>query len=252
MNRENVSMAIGLVLLVLGLVILFFVFFQALTIVQAPETYFEENFPELIGKEQGPTAEFSWDSNGLTVNFQDDSMEGDSSINRWEWDFDDGTTSNQQNPSHTYSNQGDYNVRLMVEDGNGERSRARADIYVEPDSNNNDVSQRDEGNGDFGLGSISHMLAVVVIVLLYFVLFLVGGAILKAGWNLVKPGPSTLKLKIRPKKVETEMEGQAYPHQGAPAYYPQQAQQGGAPPQTSQKAAKKEYPPDEEHIEKGS
>lgn len=250
MNRENVSMAIGLVLLVLGLVILFFVFFQALTVVQAPETYFDEHFPQLTEEEdQGPSAEFSWNSNGLTVDFQDNSMEGDSSINRWEWDFDDGSTSQQQNPSHTYSDQGNYIVRLTVENVNGERSRARADIYVEPGNNDNGASQRDDGDGeeDSGLGDISLMLAVVVIVLLYFVLFLVGGAILKAGWNLVKPGPSTVKLKIRPKKVETEMEGAAQPYQVSPAYYPQQ---GGSQPQPTQRAAeKKEYPSDEENLE---
>lgn len=54
----------------------------------------------------------------LTVNFTDNStlpgtIPGDT-INGWTWDFGDGTTSNQQNPSHTYTQAGSYNVSLSV------------------------------------------------------------------------------------------------------------------------------------------
>lgn len=46
----------------------------------------------------------------LNVNFQDQST---NAIN-WFWNFGDGATSTQQNPSHTYSNYGDYDVKLVV------------------------------------------------------------------------------------------------------------------------------------------
>lgn len=35
-------------------------------------------------------------------------------INQWYWDFGDGTTSNQQNPSHTYTEPGTYDIMLVV------------------------------------------------------------------------------------------------------------------------------------------
>lgn len=37
----------------------------------------------------------------------------------WSWDFGDGTTSNQQNPNHVYTDFGTYNVTLVVTNANG-------------------------------------------------------------------------------------------------------------------------------------
>ncbi len=47
----------------------------------------------------------------LTVNFADSSQ---GLITAWEWDFGDGTTSTEKNPSHTYENTGNYSVSLTV------------------------------------------------------------------------------------------------------------------------------------------
>jgi gliding motility-associated-like protein len=46
----------------------------------------------------------------LTVNFQDVSV----GAATWLWDFGDGTTSTNQNPSHTYTTPGFFNVRLII------------------------------------------------------------------------------------------------------------------------------------------
>jgi PKD repeat protein len=59
----------------------------------------------------------------LTVNFTDLSslpgtIPGDT-ISTWLWDFGDGTTSSEQNPSHTYSQAGSYNVSLSVTSAGG-------------------------------------------------------------------------------------------------------------------------------------
>lgn len=51
----------------------------------------------------------------LTVNFQDQSLNAVS----WLWDFGDGSTSNLQNPSHTYSNYGTFDVQLVVTNSSG-------------------------------------------------------------------------------------------------------------------------------------
>jgi formylglycine-generating enzyme required for sulfatase activity len=70
-----------------------------------------------------PVADFfSTRSSGhapLTVRFTDTSSTGSSPITGWVWDFGDGNTSNQQNPSHTYYDQGAYTVSLTVSTGVG-------------------------------------------------------------------------------------------------------------------------------------
>ena len=53
------------------------------------------------------------------VNFTDLSVDYDGSIVSWFWDFDDGNTSTGQDPTHSYSDLGIYNVELTVTDNEG-------------------------------------------------------------------------------------------------------------------------------------
>lgn len=59
-----------------------------------------------------PVAAFSYtDNGGGNISFQDMSTNSPTS---WMWDFGDGNTSTEQNPSHTYTAGGTYNVCLVV------------------------------------------------------------------------------------------------------------------------------------------
>ncbi len=51
---------------------------------------------------------------GFVSNFIDTSSVSTGSINNYDWDFNDGFTSSVQNPNHTYSTFGTYNIRLIV------------------------------------------------------------------------------------------------------------------------------------------
>lgn len=51
-----------------------------------------------------------------TIMFTDQSSDADGFITKWEWDFGDGTTSTEQNPSHQYARPGEYFARLTVTD----------------------------------------------------------------------------------------------------------------------------------------
>ena len=62
-----------------------------------------------------PIAEFTYSSNGLTVNFTDQSQYP----GNYYWDFGDGTNSSIQNPIHTYSSNGTYTVELIVDNSCG-------------------------------------------------------------------------------------------------------------------------------------
>jgi PKD repeat protein len=57
-----------------------------------------------------PTAGFTFSVDGLSISFVNSSTNGTSYL----WDFDDGTTSTDANPIHTFANAGTYDVTLTV------------------------------------------------------------------------------------------------------------------------------------------
>ncbi|MEZ4910896.1 MAG: PKD domain-containing protein [Saprospiraceae bacterium] len=62
-----------------------------------------------------PESSFSFSASGATVNFTNDSQY-DSNVS---WDFDDGTTSTETNPTHTFNSSGIYQVKLIAYNGCG-------------------------------------------------------------------------------------------------------------------------------------
>jgi PKD repeat protein len=85
---------------------------------------------------QVPRADFEIDCRDLTCAFTDRSEDGDGSIETWLWDFGDGATSGQRNPSHAYGSPGRYDVQLTVTDDDGAEDartgRAEPDEPDEP------------------------------------------------------------------------------------------------------------------------
>jgi PKD repeat protein len=79
--------------------------------------------PGLITVHGLPTPRFTADPSigfaPLTVQFSDASIPADAPIAEWHWDLGDGTTSIQQDPSHTYTEPGAYTVTLTVTDSFG-------------------------------------------------------------------------------------------------------------------------------------
>ena len=71
----------------------------------------------------GPSANYSTDvvtgDPPLTVQFSDQSLEGDTTIVQWLWDFGDNMSSSLQNPIHEYSVAGLYSPSLTTTDANG-------------------------------------------------------------------------------------------------------------------------------------
>lgn len=80
-----------------------------------------------------PVAKFTvTDTSGclpFSTKFIDQSTTGFGSITKWEWNFDDNTTSGEQNPTHTFSSSGNYNIALRVYNSGGcyaDTSKAQA------------------------------------------------------------------------------------------------------------------------------
>jgi Zn-dependent metalloprotease len=72
-----------------------------------------------ISSGQGPTANFTYSTNDLTVSFTDTSSNATGTNVSWEWNFGDGYTSTTRHPSHTYSSYGTRTVTLKVTDDGG-------------------------------------------------------------------------------------------------------------------------------------
>ena len=75
-----------------------------------------------------PTSSFTFSATDLDVDFTDTSSESPTS---WAWDFDDGSTSTDQNPSHTFAAAGDYHVCLIASNAQGAGNEACTTVTVE-------------------------------------------------------------------------------------------------------------------------
>jgi len=92
-------------------------------LIKLSENYF-------LQEKQPPIADFTYSVEGLKVNFTDQSYDPDGSIIKWNWNFGDGTTSNKQNPTHSYQLGGTYSATLTVTDNDGYKSSITKNIQV--------------------------------------------------------------------------------------------------------------------------
>ena len=97
-----------------------------------------ENQPFLCFKgeiPQAPHAEFSFSPQAPTtletVRFTELSTDPDGEIVAWHWDFGDGSTSSERNPTHRYSQKGTFVVELRVTDSDGLNATVTHEITVE-------------------------------------------------------------------------------------------------------------------------
>jgi len=72
-----------------------------------------------------PVAGFTYHTDNITAYFTDISSDPDGDVLTYDWDFGDGNTSEEQNPTHTYSTEGTYNVTLIVSDGKASDSTSK-------------------------------------------------------------------------------------------------------------------------------
>lgn len=81
-----------------------------------------------------PTAAFTYSptnpSTSDTIQFTDTSMDPDGTIQSWSWNFGDGSTSNAKNPTHRYTDDGTYTVKLTVVDNDGGEDAESKSISV--------------------------------------------------------------------------------------------------------------------------
>lgn len=94
-------------------------------------SYCADSFSKAIKVLPRPIAKFTSNVTSkcqpsLTVNFQDQSTSAVS----WLWDFGDGSTSSQQNPSHIYNSYGSFDVQLVVTNTSGCTDTLKKPAYI--------------------------------------------------------------------------------------------------------------------------
>jgi hypothetical protein len=67
-------------------------------------------------------------------------------------------------------------------------------------------------NLSFDLSGILQPVAVTFLTFgMYVVMSIIGGAITRAGWNMVKPKPETIRVRLKPRDLTRAMEQDAGP-----------------------------------------
>ena len=219
LKRDLFELILGIGVLALGLVVILFTFAQAFALAQQPGEFLRN---QLLRSEQaqGPASSFGWSSDDFNVTFTDRSTAGDSAITRWDWEFGDGPASTGQNPPiHRYTGTGPWTVRLTVTDQNNMQGVSVSEVTLMPGGTNGGSSHADLSGGlnvNLNLGDVLLPIAVVLLTSgLFLVMSIVGGMIMKAGWNILKPKPETIRVRLKPKDLT-----QAFEQDTAPAAPP--------------------------------
>src|SRR5438093_1726761 len=210
LKREHAELLIAIGGLALGLGLLLFTFTHGLATGSAPEDVLQRHVPQRTP--QGPSASFTWDTNGSnTTTVQDTSRQGDVAIASWDWNFGDGARVSGRSPGpHTYANASVYQVSLIIRDDNGKESRAIAQVQAVPMQPRSGDSLADPTAGlqlSFDLSGILQPVAITFLTFgMYVVLTMVGGAVTRAGWNMIKPKPETIRVRLKPRQLTQTME----------------------------------------------
>jgi len=119
----------------------------------------------------------------LAVSFIGSGTDADGRIISYFWDFGDGTTTDEQNPVHTFSKVGTHSVTLAVTDNGGAIGKKSITIKVTEDDGAEDpigqpISEENEETGEKeketeGYGSfLPGVLIVIIVVLLIIIYFM--------------------------------------------------------------------------------
>ncbi|NOJ21670.1 collagenase [Vibrio coralliilyticus] len=112
----------------------------------AYQSEFEQWQQELVNggsEQQPPTAVISFNSEGQvgeSISFSSKgSSDSDGQISGYLWEFGDGATSSEANPTHQYSSEGSYSVRLTVTDNDGLTANTSASINIRSQGGNDSL-----------------------------------------------------------------------------------------------------------------
>jgi phosphatidylserine/phosphatidylglycerophosphate/cardiolipin synthase-like enzyme len=97
-----------------------------------------------------------------TAHFNEPSYDSDDNIISYFWDFDDGTNSTLKNPSHRFTREGLYEVKLIVSDGQ----------YTDSSTITVIVTEAEATEGELGLVIYAALLTIFIVIFLTIITFL--------------------------------------------------------------------------------
>ncbi len=118
----------------------------------------------------GPIASFTYSSinesimkNDL-IHFQDSSHDSDGDIIFYHWTFDDGTSSDEKNPTHFYSEDGIYKISLTISDNDGASNTFSKSIKI--------GETFESSNVIFGLSLFDIIIVSFIMLMIVFVIII--------------------------------------------------------------------------------
>jgi PKD repeat protein len=160
------------------------------------DTAVKTNYISVSAAGTAPTAAFSGTPTSgtapLDVSFSDASTDGPTS---WSWNFGDGNTSTQQNPSHTYTTAGSYTVSLTVSNAYGNDTDEKVDYVTVTESG----GYTGQGfilsrNADFSTNDRSFSIGETVYVLVWT--DQLNTADMRRNWHQFKKGKTKLRSNL--------------------------------------------------------
>jgi len=127
----------------------------------------------------------------LAVTFIGSGTDPDGRIIAYFWDFGDGTSTDEQNPVHTFADVGTHSVTLAVTDNDGAIGKKSITIKVTKDTGTEDpigqpISEENEETNeekkeDKGYGNLLPVVLLVIIVILLIIIYFI------YSWNKLNP-----------------------------------------------------------------
>ena len=234
---------LGAILVLIGLVMFVIVFVVAFPVLSDPVGAYDGWFPEAdepqvtettaVEDPAGPEAVFRYVAETTfiepeegseaepvftyRVTFEDRSEPGDAEIVAWRWDLGDGAEADRRTVNHRYEGPGAYEIRLDIEDANGETAKVEGEIDVPEDGTSSGRIESDsidlsgiesavedavvalEDSVDDTLGTMRdtsrNMGVVTLFALAAIATTIVAWRVTRSGVMLLRPQPVSFRVK---------------------------------------------------------
>jgi hypothetical protein len=225
-DRNTLSLLLGLAVLILGIVLVFFTFYSFISIATNPNSFLRQQGQAvpLQASAGGPTAAFSWQTNGFTLSAQDHSQPNGATIVNWTWDAGDGrgVGYGQTIQPYTYAQTGTYTISLTIHDANQNTGRVQTQIQIPSNASGNagpvgggggNTGGNNSGNnggnnsggctgsncgGLFGGGTLIQVAAVILTLTMHVVMGYTGVHFIRAGYGLLRPRGAAILVPMHP------------------------------------------------------
>jgi hypothetical protein len=216
-DRDTLSLLLGLAVLIVGVLLVVFTLYSFISIATNPNSFLRQQgqvVPVRVSA-SGPTAAFSWQTNGFTLTPQDRSQSNGATIVNWTWNAGDGrgVGYGQSIQSYTYAQAGTYTISLTVRDANQNTDTAQATIQIPSNAsgsagpvgggggnnggNNTGGCTGNNCGGLFG-GTLIQVGAVILTLTMHVVMGYTGVHFVRAGYGLLRPRGATILVPMNP------------------------------------------------------